>query len=63
MMICCKLAPALATGNVIIVKPAEQTPLSALYIAQLCKEVGTWHYLIYLIADYFGTLQIIFGND
>ena len=34
-----KLAPALATGNVIVLKPAEQTPLTALYIAALTKEV------------------------
>ena len=34
-----KLAPALATGNCIILKPAEQTPLTALYIAALIKEV------------------------
>ncbi|PVD19235.1 hypothetical protein C0Q70_19721 [Pomacea canaliculata] len=35
-----KLAPALAAGNVVIIKPAEQTPLSALFIASLVKEVG-----------------------
>lgn len=35
-----KLGPALATGNTIILKPAEQTPLTALYIAQLIKEAG-----------------------
>lgn len=35
-----KIAPALATGNVIVVKPAEQTPLTALYCAQLMKEAG-----------------------
>ncbi len=34
-----KLAPALATGNCLVLKPAEQTPLTALYLAQLCKEV------------------------
>ena len=34
-----KLGPALAMGNTIVMKPAEQTPLSALYIAQLIKEV------------------------
>ena len=34
-----KLAPALACGNVIVFKPAEQTPLTALYLASLCKEV------------------------
>lgn len=35
-----KLAPALAAGNVVIIKPAEQTPLTACYMASLCKEVG-----------------------
>ncbi|KAK0181318.1 hypothetical protein PV327_003611 [Microctonus hyperodae] len=35
-----KLAPALATGNTIVLKPAEQTPLTALYLAQLTKEAG-----------------------
>jgi acyl-CoA reductase-like NAD-dependent aldehyde dehydrogenase len=33
-----KLAPALACGNVCVVKPHEQTPLSALYLAQLSRE-------------------------
>ncbi|CAG9790838.1 unnamed protein product [Diatraea saccharalis] len=35
-----KLGPALATGNAVVMKPAEQTPLTALYIAQLVKEAG-----------------------
>ena len=35
-----KLGPAIATGNVVVIKPAEQTPLTALYIASLIKEVG-----------------------
>ncbi|KAL3312424.1 Aldehyde dehydrogenase, partial [Cichlidogyrus casuarinus] len=35
-----KLAPALACGNVLILKPAEQTPLSALYLAKLVQEAG-----------------------
>ncbi|KAL3487242.1 aldehyde dehydrogenase [Aspergillus germanicus] len=35
-----KLGPALACGNTIILKPAEQTPLSALYLAKLIKEAG-----------------------
>ncbi|RVE49155.1 hypothetical protein evm_006162 [Chilo suppressalis] len=35
-----KLAPALAAGCTIIVKPAEQTPLTALAIAALIKEAG-----------------------
>ncbi|XP_037565920.1 aldehyde dehydrogenase 1A1-like [Dermacentor silvarum] len=40
VLIAMKLAPALAAGCVCIVKPAEQTPLTALYVAQLCKEAG-----------------------
>ncbi|XP_041981069.1 aldehyde dehydrogenase, mitochondrial [Aricia agestis] len=35
-----KLGPALATGNTVVMKPAEQTPLTALYLAQLVKEAG-----------------------
>ena len=34
-----KIGPALSMGNTIILKPAEQTPLTALYIAQLSKQV------------------------
>ncbi|KAL6259583.1 hypothetical protein P5V15_009500 [Pogonomyrmex californicus] len=40
LMMAWKIAPAIATGNVIILKPAEQTPLTALYVAQLTKEAG-----------------------
>ncbi|CAF0998209.1 unnamed protein product [Rotaria sp. Silwood1] len=40
MMMAWKLGPALACGNVIVLKPAEQTPLSALYCAALIKEAG-----------------------
>jgi gamma-glutamyl-gamma-aminobutyraldehyde dehydrogenase len=35
-----KLAPALATGNSVVLKPAEQSPLSALRLAELAKEAG-----------------------
>lgn len=35
-----KLAPALATGNTIVLKAAEQTPLSILYLAGLIREAG-----------------------
>ncbi|OJJ64047.1 hypothetical protein ASPSYDRAFT_84075 [Aspergillus sydowii CBS 593.65] len=35
-----KLGPALACGNTIVLKPAEQTPLSILYFATLVKEAG-----------------------
>src|SRR5947199_8911979 len=35
-----KWGPALAAGNCIVLKPAEQTPLTALYVARLAQEVG-----------------------
>ena len=35
-----KLSPALAMGNCVIMKTAEQTPLTANYVAQLTKEAG-----------------------
>lgn len=40
LMMAWKLGPALATGNVVVLKPAEQTSLTALYIAQLTREAG-----------------------
>ena len=35
-----KWGPALACGNTVVLKPAEQTPLTALYVARLAMEVG-----------------------
>jgi len=35
-----KVAPALAMGNTMILKPASQTPLTALAFADICREVG-----------------------
>ena len=35
-----KLGPALACGNTVVLKAAEQTPLSILYLATLIKEAG-----------------------
>ena len=40
LMMAWKLAPALATGNTVVLKPAEQTPLSALRISELILEAG-----------------------
>ena len=35
-----KVAPALAMGNTMVLKPASQTPLTALAFADICREVG-----------------------
>ena len=40
MIACWKIAPALAMGNSVILKPAEQTPLTALKLAALTLEAG-----------------------
>jgi aldehyde dehydrogenase (NAD+) len=40
LMLAWKIAPALATGNTVVLKPAEFTPLTALVFAELCQEAG-----------------------
>jgi gamma-glutamyl-gamma-aminobutyraldehyde dehydrogenase/4-guanidinobutyraldehyde dehydrogenase/NAD-dependent aldehyde dehydrogenase len=51
MMASWKLGPALATGNSVVLKPAEQSPLTALRLAELASEAG--------IPD--GVLQVVPG--
>ena len=40
LMLSLKVAPAIAMGNTIVIKPAEQTPLTAMLFAQICQESG-----------------------
>ena len=40
LMLAWKVAPALATGNSVVLKPAETTPLTALLFAEICVEAG-----------------------
>jgi len=40
LMLAWKIAPALATGNTVVLKPAEFTPLTALAFADICREIG-----------------------
>lgn len=47
-----KLGPALACGNTIVMKTAEQTPLSALHVAALTKEAGFPDGVINIISGY-----------
>ncbi|MDD2047425.1 gamma-aminobutyraldehyde dehydrogenase [Pseudomonas putida] len=51
MMVAWKIAPALAAGNTVVLKPSEQTPLTALRLAQLAADVFPA-----------GVLNILFGR-
>jgi aldehyde dehydrogenase (NAD+) len=39
LMLAWKIAPAIATGNTVVLKPAEFTPLTALAFAEICQEI------------------------
>ncbi|WHY79398.1 aldehyde dehydrogenase family protein [Neobacillus sp. WH10] len=47
-----KIAPALAAGNTIVIKPAEQTPISILELAKLFQEVGIPDGVINVVPGY-----------
>ncbi|GGO05445.1 NADP-dependent aldehyde dehydrogenase [Iodidimonas muriae] len=40
LMMAWKIAPAIAAGNCVVLKPAEYTSLTALYFAEMCREAG-----------------------
>ena len=40
LMLAWKIAPALAAGNTVVLKPAEYTPVTAMLFAELCQSVG-----------------------
>src|SRR5690606_41067624 len=40
LMLAWKIAPAIAMGNTVVLKPAPYTPLTALLFAEICHEVG-----------------------
>jgi aldehyde dehydrogenase (NAD+) len=52
LMLAWKLAPALAAGNTVVMKPAEQTPLSALRVAELITEAGFPDGVVNLVPGY-----------
>lgn len=49
---CTKLAPALAAGNSCVVKPAEETPLTALVLDQILREAGVPEGVVNLVLGY-----------
>ncbi|RYR65070.1 hypothetical protein Ahy_A03g011066 isoform C [Arachis hypogaea] len=65
LMFAWKVGPALACGNTIVLKTAEQTPLSALYAAKLFHEVGhilyKWNHAHLLAGLPEGVLNVVSG--
>ncbi|MFJ2606527.1 aldehyde dehydrogenase family protein [Streptomyces sp. NPDC091279] len=52
LMLAWKIAPALATGNTVVLKPAETTPLSALFFADICRQAGLPKGVVNILAGY-----------
>ena len=52
LMAAWKIAPALATGNTVVLKPAEQTPLTALLLGKLLEEVGVPAGVVNIVTGY-----------
>ncbi len=49
LMLAWKVAPALAAGNTVVLKPAEYTPLTALLFAEICIEAGLPHGVVNIV--------------
>src|SRR5271165_735042 len=52
LMACWKLGPALATGCTVVLKPAEQTPLTALRLGELIQEAGIPDGVVNIVPGY-----------
>ena len=52
LMAAWKLGPALATGNTVVLKPAEQTPLTALYLAEIMAQAGLPNGVVNIVPGY-----------
>jgi aldehyde dehydrogenase (NAD+) len=52
LMLAWKIAPALAAGNTVVLKPAETTPLSALFFADVCRQAGLPRGVVNILPGY-----------
>ncbi|MBK8620751.1 MAG: aldehyde dehydrogenase family protein [Saprospiraceae bacterium] len=55
LMLAWKIAPALAMGNTVVLKPAEFTSLTALYFAELCQQIGLPKGVVNIVTGFGGT--------
>jgi acyl-CoA reductase-like NAD-dependent aldehyde dehydrogenase len=54
LMLAWKVAPALAAGNTVVLKPAETTPLTALMFADICEQAGLPAGVVNIVPGYGG---------
>ena len=63
MMLAWKIAPALACGNTVVLKPAETTPLTALVFAQICQQAGLPAGVVNIVTGAGDTGKTLVGHD
>jgi aldehyde dehydrogenase (NAD+) len=63
LMLAWKVAPALATGNTVVLKPAETTPLSALFFAEVCRQAGVPRGVVNIVTGDGSTGAALAGHD
>src|SRR5690606_23261761 len=62
LMLAWKIAPALAAGNTVILKPAEFTSLTALLFAEICQRIGLPKGVVNIVTGQGGTGQAIVAH-
>jgi aldehyde dehydrogenase (NAD+) len=62
LMLAWKIAPALACGNTVVLKPAETTPLSALLFAEICQQADLPPGVVNIITGAGGTGAALVGH-
>ncbi|XP_043916765.1 retinal dehydrogenase 1 [Protopterus annectens] len=62
LMFAWKIAPSLCCGNTVVIKPAEQTPLTAIYMGALIKEAGFPPGVVNIVPGYGSTAGAAIAN-
>jgi aldehyde dehydrogenase (NAD+) len=63
LMLAWKIAPALACGNTVVLKPAETTPLSALAFAEICQQADLPAGVVNIVTGAGETGRALVGHD
>ncbi|HVV14128.1 aldehyde dehydrogenase family protein [Amycolatopsis sp.] len=63
LMLAWKIAPALATGNTVVLKPAETTPLTALVFAEICQQAELPPGVVNILPGAGDVGELLVGHD